>query len=353
MGWRVDRWVRRRAFPDAYAAWARASVRPLVSLVESESVEAVYTTFSPASNHLLGLTLKRRMGLPWIADFRDLWTDDYRYCESSRARRDADRRLEQEILETADAVIGVTESQTRILADHVPSARHKFLTITNGFDPEDFNRDEPARSGAGDIFVLAYVGRLDRLRASDAWLGGLQRFTSGLGTDRRRFKLRLVGHASPETCRRIRATGVKCDVSGYVLHEEAVQEMRAADALLLSVPDGTNADSTIPAKLFEYLASSRPILAVGPAGGAWEPIVRTAQAGLNVGLDEMAVCGALQRLFENWRGGHPGPVCQPDSLVPFSRVELTRRLASILDDLSTGRDAVPPEVEVSSAACLS
>ena len=355
IGWRLDAWLERRAFPDGYGSWARASVRPLCRLVAKEGVSAVYTTLSPASNHLVGLALKRRTGLPWVADFRDLWTDDYRYRETSRRRRIAKRRLEQEILETADVVIGVTERQTEILANHVPLRRSKFVTITNGFDPTDFLFDEtdvPSR-GKEETFVLAYIGRFDRWRASDAWFDGLQRFVRGLGECRRRFMLRLVGHASPDTRERINSAGITCDFIGYVSHADAVREMGSADALLLCIPDGPNADSTIPAKLFEYLASRRPILAVGPRGGQCELIVKRCEAGLTAGFNDKEIAEALERLYEAWNAGHPLPGCRPDHLGQYSRVELTRRLASILDALVGAEADIQRTSSMPLAACLS
>ena len=89
VGRRLDALDRHVSSPDVFATWARQSVRPLCRLIEAEGIDVLYSTFSPASNHLLGLILKQRTRLPWISDFRDLWTDDYRYLESSPSRQRA------------------------------------------------------------------------------------------------------------------------------------------------------------------------------------------------------------------------------------------------------------------------
>ncbi len=335
IGWRLDGWLERQGFPEGYAnwSWAQSSIRPLCRLIESEDIDVIYTTLSPVANHVVGLALKRKIGIPWVADFRDLWTDDYRYHESSTKLRIANRRKEQEFLEAADVVIGVTERQTEILADHVPSHRHKFLTITNGFDPADFRDDSRVAPREDDLFVLVYTGRLDRWRSSDAWFDGLKGFADRLGDDRRRFLLRLIGHTGTEMRKRIKEIGIRCELTGYVSHTDAVRAMQSADALLLSVPDGPNADANIPAKLFEYLAAGRPILAIGPPAGQCERIVRSCEAGLTVGFDGRAIADALERLFAAWVDGHPLGGCRPERLDRFSRIELTRRLASVLDGL--------------------
>ncbi len=340
VGWRLDARriaAERNRLPDQYIPWAKASVEPLCRLIENEGVDAIYSTFSPASNHWLALTLKRKTNLPWVADFRDLWTDDYRYTETSPRRRAAHRRLEQGVLEAADVVVGVSTRQTNILASHLPRSQDKFVTITNGFDPEDFaappRRDrEPPRDDAP--FVLAHIGRLDRWRTKDAWFAGLGRFAEGLRAGGGRVTLRVVGHADKTTRRLLEDVGVEGTFTGYVSHREAVREMCRADALLLNVPLGPNAESVIPAKLFEYLASGRPILVVGPPHGECEEIVRACRAGLTVGFDQVAIADALSELYHAWRAGDPLAGCDPGLLEPFSRVTQTGSLATILDQLT-------------------
>ena len=331
--WRLETRLARAGTPDRYSSWARASLRPLCRLIRDQRIEAIYSTFSPASNHLLGLLLRKKTNLPWVADFRDLWTDDYRYRESSRKRQAAHHRLERQVLETADAVVGVSHSQTAILAGHMPRQRHKFLTITNGFDPSDFTSTDIGSSHGTKRFVLAHVGRFDHWRTNDDWFAGLRRFVTQLGSDRERFLLRLVGHVSGVTREKIQATGVEFAFAGYVSHGEAVREMRSADALLLNVPQGRNASSVIPAKLFEYLAAQRPILVVGPTGGECEAIVRSCDAGLSVGFDEQAIADGLGKLYSAWRAGRAMPGCTRSRLEPYSRITLTGKLAAVLDQL--------------------
>jgi glycosyltransferase involved in cell wall biosynthesis len=366
--WRVDAWlasVDRGSLPDQYISWAKAGVEPLCRLIDEEGVDAVYSTFGPPSNHWLGLMLKQRTNLPWVADFRDLWTDDYRYVETAPTRRAAHRRLEQEVLEAADVVVGVAERQTAILADHVPPLRHKFVTITNGYDPQDFGivRQEAGLrtpeadadpSWRRDRFVLAHVGRLDRWRTNDAWFSGLRRFVECLGSERDRILFRIVGHANARTRADLDATGVPYTHTAYVPHGDAVREMRSADVLLLNVPHGRNAESVIPAKLFEYLAAQHPILVVGPPGGECESIVLASRAGRAVGFDEHAIAAALCDLYDAWRAGRPIPGCSTSRLEPFSRVTLTQRLASIIDGLAgcaPRREAHAPHTPACAPEC--
>lgn len=360
--WRLQSWLASAPFPDDCAAWARRSVRPLMRMVEDDGIELLYSTYSPASNHLLALGLKRRTGLPWVADFRDLWTDDYRYREPSARRRAAHRQLEQEILESADVVVGVTPTQTEILAAHVlstetlthnpltipsPPARgrgdtSKFVTITNGFDPADFADPIDSTGGKHEDFVLAYVGRLDAQRTDAVLWDGLRAFADGLGGDRERVLFHLVGHVNAVARERISSTGLRCEFHGYVPHAEAIRTMRGADALLLIAPTGLNCETVIAAKVFEYLAALRPIVLVGPRGGECARIVRSCRAGLVAPFESGPIEAALSRVFEAWKIGRPLRGCNPSRLGVYSRVELTRSLAAVFDRLIEERDAPLP-----------
>lgn len=333
LAWRLRRGVGSGRMPDEFAGWARTSVRPACRLIEQEPIDAIYSTFSPASNHLLAMELHQRTGRPWVADFRDLWTDDYRYTESSLRHRRAHRRLEQQILESADAVIGVSDRQSAILAQHVPAAVEKFITITNGFDPQDFSAARSA-SAAHDArqkresrFTIAHVGRLDRWRIHDALFDGLRQFARC--TDA--AEIRIVGHAAEPIRARLKQTGLACAFIGETTHHDAIREMSAADALLLCVPDGPNGDSVIPAKVFEYLAAGRPIIMVGPPDGACADIVRQCAAGAVVPFQAAAIARVLEQSWNAKRTGSPWTGCGSEKLEPFSRVRLTERLADLFD----------------------
>ncbi len=332
------RWTpfgRQAPFPDEFSAWARNSVEPLLRLQGLAPFDILYSTFSPVSNHLLGLELKRRTGLPWVVDFRDLWIDDYRYAERSARRRTMQAELQQCLLEEADVVIGVTTRQTDILASHVPGHAAKFVTITNGFDVDDFRIVESSAVSDSSMFTLAHIGRLDRWRAHGALLEGLRRFTSEMRQEYSGFVFRIVGHADRTAHAALLESGVPCELTGYVSHSQAIREMCRANALLLALPDGPNADSVIPAKLFEYLASGRPILTVGPDGAAAD-VVRECAAGPAVGFDADEIAEALRSLFDAWEAGRPIAGCDAALLTPFSRVVQTGRLGNVFNRLVAG-----------------
>jgi len=326
--------------PDEFMDWAMSSIEPALDTCRRTNAAVLYSTFSPASNHCLALELKLRTGLPWVADFRDLWTDDYRYRPASDERRAADRTLQRRFLEAADVVIGVTPKQTRILAGHFPLLRDKFVTITNGFDPADFEARAP-NTRAEVSFVIAHVGRLDQYRSHTSLFAGMRRFLDEVNESGAGFRFRVVGHLGETASSRLASFDVPHEHTGYVSHPEAIDEMRAADVLLLTVPDGPNADSVIPAKLFEYLATGRPILVVGPEGGECERIVRETQSGMSAGFDEGEIAKALSRLYHDRGKSRATSREADDSIRRYSRQVLTGNLADILHRLSRDPAADP------------
>lgn len=352
---RLLRWRRERLFPDKYISWARASIGPLLELLTRERIDAVLTTFSPASNHWIGLQLKQRTGIPWIADFRDLWTDDYRYEPTSVRRHRADRALESAIVTKADRVIGVTPSQTALLAGRCPEDSRKFRTLPNGYDPDDFtpfqddgcNRNEIDSSPSSErSYTVAYVGRLDVRRCPDALIAGLARATRDMANQGRSLTFRVAGHISAATRQRIDSAGIRLDFAGYVDHHQAIAEMHRADLLVACVPELKNADTTIPAKLFEYLASNRPILFVGPPDGEAARLIQRFDGGTAVATDAAAVAEAMSCLLVNEDNPSAARI-RPRNLARFARRSQAATLAEFLNEI-----AAPKAVSVTRLVSL-
>jgi glycosyltransferase involved in cell wall biosynthesis len=281
-------------------------------------------------------------GRPWVADFRDLWTDNYTYSRNGPVRRAIDRWIEQAILTTADAVSAVTPEQTRILSEHVPAQAGKFTCVTNGVDLEDFEWIDRRRArakchGPADWFVLTFVGRLRSTVVSDGLIRGIGRFVRQLPSQDERFELRVVGDVSDDLRARFADSGVAIRATGYVQHDRAIEEMVSADALLLLAPHGPNAHTGLTAKVFEYLAAARPILFVGPGQSEACQLVERCSAGVRAEGDAAAVQAALTELWRRWKSGTLPPACASDWLGQFTREHLARRLAGVLDRVHRGQ----------------
>ncbi len=267
-GWKEDfaLWVRSNFFiPDARVWWVRPSVKFLKDYLRKNPVDAIITTGPPHSMHLIGLELKRTLGVKWIADFRDPWTDIDFYSQLKLTSwADAKhKRLEGEVLREADLVTSVSwhwASDTRKLG------APKVEVITNGYDPDDLpSPPEPV----DDSYSLVHIGSLSPTRNAPELWAALKRICDEDAAFSAKFKLRFVGPVDHTIAESVEAAGlgVHLERTGRVTHEEAMRQMQRARVLLLLVNDTPNLLGILPGKLFEYVSTGRPIMGVGPTEG--------------------------------------------------------------------------------------
>ena len=347
LGWRVEAMLRGlldRLVPDDCVDWALRSYGPMLRWARRERINAIYSTYSPASNHLLGLLLKQATGLPWVADFRDLWTDNYAYHCSRAWQHRANVRIENRILHDADSVVCVADPWTDLLRRHVDTRQAgKFHTIMNAADLDDFDlgptAPRPPRQGAlGARFTLTFVGHAIRLRFPPVIREGLSRFCELAAAHGIPVCLRMVGLVSSDLHPWVESLGADVECLGYREHGDAVAEMVRAHALLLTVtdyPQGCQARPDPSAKLFEYLAAQRPIFLIGPADTVAARIVSECRAGVCSPLDAETIARNLLVPAQEWSRGELRAGCPPEKLAPYTREGAARQLAALLNGLAT------------------
>ncbi len=341
---RVGRWLSSLSIPDSAASWLYASILLAIRACRVHRVEALYATYSPASNLMLGWLLAKWTGLPWVADFRDLWVENYDFVENPPIRRWACRRLQRAFLRDANAVVGVSPRQTRLLADHAPGQNEKFHTITNGANPADFaglERDSvraelgiPARR-----FVVSFVGSFVQSAEAATILEGVSRFRQLNKNDDVEF--RVAGWTPGDVMRLVESSPVGTTVLGYVSHDRAVREMLAADVLISgNLSNAPHSETIIAGKIFEYLASGRPIVHVEPTDSATHDILSACTGGACVQPDAASVSRALGEHLSRWKSGEPLRGCPAELSERYSRRTLTERLAGVLDALPNAANCV-------------
>ena len=335
---RLSLWVRGNCFvPDPRISWVRPSVRFLKKYLAEHPVDAVVTTGPPHSVHLIGRGLKRALGLHWIADFRDPWTEMFYYKHLGLGPA-ADRRhhrLEQSVLDEADTVISVSPP---VRDDFQSKTKTPVVLITNGFDEEDFG-DAGSQSGmttrGGGVTTDSHSGldpesqyRLVHtgLFAADGnplnlW-DALARRCEADPAFRERLEIRLAGKVDAAVTDAIRARGLGPNLVdlGYLPHDATVREQRAADILLLPLRREPEYAKVLPGKIFEYLAARRPVLGIGQPDSAAARILRDAGAGDMFDWDEQ---DALLSFLD---APHP----QTTDIGKYTRRALTAQLTQIL-----------------------
>jgi glycosyltransferase involved in cell wall biosynthesis len=274
----ISRIIRSHFFiPDPRKGWNRFAYKKAIELIKQHGIDTIITASPPHSTQLIGLKLKKRFSLNWIADLQDPWTDIYYYNKLYHSKISAaiDAGYERRVLENADYVITVSDSIRDIFK--VKSRKinpEKIIVVPNGFDENDF-KEKPE---VGTVpFVISYTGTLnDDYYPLDSFLQSVEK----IATEGRKILLRFVGKVSPLAMQRIRATkGIPTEFIDYVPHEESVKFLLKTNALLLIIPEIDQNEGILTGKLFEYLGSGKRIIGVGPSKGDAARIIRECESG--------------------------------------------------------------------------
>jgi glycosyltransferase involved in cell wall biosynthesis len=326
----LAKWVRANVFiPDARVGWWPFAVYRGLRLLRSGRFDAVITSGAPHSVHLTGHTLRRWTGTPWVADLHDPWTDISYYDDLPHtvwARR-LDAALERAVLSSASAVTTVSPSWADLFAEKADNTYH---VVENGFSDDEF--DEIEEEPSGDTFVLAHVGKLYKSRNPTVVWRALARLRQ---EDRiPALTVRLIGTVDPVVEQSIRTHDLESIVEriAFVPHEDAIRAMARSTLLLLVIESFAQAEGMITSKLYEYLASGRPVLGVGPPDGDASALLRTHEGGTMVGWDAVdRAANVIATHYQAWAQGHPRSGADRTALTKHTRRHQACRMARVLD----------------------
>lgn len=272
-------------------------------------------------------------GLPWIADFRDDWmTESYERLPTPIHRAFNDW-LARQVLHAANRIMAISPQIQRSLKTRVWSHQDKFLTFYNGFDALDF-KSLPVKSQ--DKFTITYTGTLNETHDPESFFAGLRLLLDRHPDLASRLQIWLVGSTYgvdiEESIRRYRFQNIIHQI-GYVSHAQSIERLMQSDLLLLIISPDLSA-GIVTGKIFEYLASGRPILAIVPESEAGR-LIEIYQAGRVVNPhDKGEIAEELLHYYRLWELDRLGsPRLNLLQYKIYERREQTRTLAGMLDDL--------------------
>jgi glycosyltransferase involved in cell wall biosynthesis len=336
--------LNRRFAPDVL--WRHRAWQACLGAIREHRPDVLVTSFPPSMIHELGLALKKRTGLPWIADFRDpLFT--IRLGQKTRAEAATLSRLERETMTNADRVVGNTPLFTEALRQAYPQFAGKISTITNGYDPEPF-ADAPAPPKRERLSIL-YTGELYFGRDPRAFLDALAELKADPTAPRVGFD--FVGRWSEEYDLRAFVRERRLDevvtVGGLIPYGECLRKTTQADILLLIHTPGYA--HGLPAKIFEYLGARRPILVLTDMPGDIGWVLREAGVLHRIAPlgDKAAIRQATLELAGEVERGTP--ISSGDAPA-FTRAEMARKFAIQLDELAPAAKSATVPVRMELAA---
>lgn len=322
---RLSRFIRGNFFiPDPRRGWNSYAFRKACELIRSQNITHIITTSPPHSTQLIGLRLKRRFPhIKWVADMRDPWTDIYYYdmFKPSLPARIVDSRMEKSVLSKADSIITVGQKLASLLAEKGENIAGKTRVLPNGFDEEDFEGIKPALP---DIFTVTYVGTLSPSYPVKGFLQAIRELQA-VGQP---VNIRFVGTVS-EPVRALLPEGEESiEFIPYCEHPAAIRHMMESSLLLLIIPDHPSNRSILTGKIFEYLATEKPILLLGPKDGdAAQLLEKCGYQGIFDYDDTDGIKSFILKVAEG------KPVRRSGHHLEYSRRALSSKLGEMLGDL--------------------
>jgi glycosyltransferase involved in cell wall biosynthesis len=321
------RFIRGNFFiPDPRRGWNGYAFRKACELIESEKIKYVITTSPPHSTQLIGLRLKKKYPrLKWVADLRDPWTDIYYYSQfyPTFISEAIDGCYEKRVLNKSDLILTVGKSLKELFVSKVKEAAGKTEIITNGYDPEDF---KGINTSSPETLTISYTGTLSGNYPVTGFLEALRKFFE----TGQPFRLRFLGAVSGNQKEQILSNHECSDALfyDYADHDEAINFMAATSVLLLIIPDHSSNRSIITGKIFEYIATGKPILCIGPLDGDAAEIIRESGCGEAFGYnDSDGICGYLKLISKGKI--HPGS----KSTAKYSREDLAGKVCRLLEKI--------------------
>ncbi|HVA98493.1 MAG TPA: glycosyltransferase family 4 protein [Bacteroidia bacterium] len=337
-------WLRGNFFiPDARKFWVKPSVKYLSDYLKKNPVHIIVSSGPPHSMHLIAMQLKNKFNIPWIADFRDPWTN-IDFYQDLMLRSFADKkhkRLELEVLKNADSVISVgktmSEEFEKIIFDAKIKSenKNKFRVITNGFDSDDVSSEKIMLDKK---FSIAHIGTMAKSRNPKAFWKVLGELIQENKTFENDLEIKLVGKIDISILKNIELFKLEKQLKkiDYLSHNEIVKVQQQSQILLLVLNNTHNAKSILTGKMFEYLSAQRPILCIGPKDGDAAQIIEETQSGVTINFeDEVALKKIILIYYDLFKKNQLQTA--NTHIEKYSRKNLTKNLCEMMDEVVSSK----------------
>jgi glycosyltransferase involved in cell wall biosynthesis len=332
--------------PDMHIGWLIPAVSGGLKAIKENNCQVIFSSAPCFTGHLVGYSLKRLTGLPWIAHFRDPWLTAHQPgWFLPKAAIVANRKLEQMVMKRADHVVSVTEGHSVKLREaYSQYPPDKFSFIPNGFDSAEWTEIDRERINnarklkpADKKFTILYAGQLYAQRNPLPLFKALQTLIESGEIERDRLQVDLVGWCDTSGDRSVPDLIAEAELQDCVnivgprTRQETLRRMTEADLLLLLAE---NLTIQIPGKTYEYLKAGTPILAF-TSEGALSNLIRSTGCGWSVDpSDQEGIVKALRECYSDWKIGKVSHVSDPETVNRFDRRTTTGQMAKLFDQLS-------------------
>ncbi len=321
-------WARANFFiPDARFTWVRPSVKFLVSYLHENPVDVVVSTGPPHSMHLIALGIKKKLKLPWLADFRDPWTDFFQNKQLPFTKRTVKKhmKLEHKVLRSSDTVVTVSDS----IREYFKRYNTNSHVVTNGFD------GTIAKGTSLDpYFSITYTGMMKAGQNPKNLWEVLKECCVEIPSFQQQLRVQFIGMVDGSIEKQLRLSSLKDNVQfiGYQDYGELNLWLNRSQLLLVTLFSGHDSKGILTGKVFEYLAAKRPVMAIGPVEGDLAKLLEKTKAGNIFDFNEKSLLKEhIINCYNSYKNGTL--VCNSIEIGSFHRKKLTERLSLLLNSM--------------------
>lgn len=324
-------WIRGNFFiPDARVFWIKPSAKYLIKYLKENPVDAMVSTGPPHSTHLIALRIKKQLGIPWLADFRDPWTyiDFYQELMLTSFADKKHHRLEQLVLKNADRISTVSSDCARDLES---LGAKKVHVITNGFDNDDLIKDNIQLDKK---FSITHIGSLVKSRNPHVLWKALVDLIAEHPDIKNELEIKLVGKVDYSVIESIGKYGLESSITliEHIPHNEVMRVIQQSQVLMLLINYSQNAMGIIPGKFFEYLSTRRPILCIGLTESDVAKILMETSSGHTIGFEDTEELKKyILELYGLFKSGQL--VSVSNEIERYSRKNICKQVADLLHEI--------------------
>ena len=329
---RLSGYIRANFFlPDARVGWKPYAIKEASNIIDSQKIDAIITTGPPHSTHLIGQALKAKYKLPWVADFRDPWTEIFnnQYLPFTEASKAKDKKMEAAVLLDCDVATMIGEGMKSVFpSKYIP----KMEVITNGYDESDFDRSLQPET---DKYRMRYVGNLLSNQNTTALWAAIAELRLENPDFAKDFELELIGNVDNAIKQSIAEYKID-DCTKYVSfipHSQAITMMQTASVLLSPIHQVANNKLVVTGKIFEYIGAGRPVFLIAPLDSDAALLISKVDGGtVHDYTDKEKMKASLLLYYRQFLNRTPAKLT--NNIENYSRKQLTGKLATILNNLT-------------------
>ena len=318
--------------PDARIGWVSKATKKAQEIIKEHEIDLVITTGPPHSSHLIGLNVKEKCNVKWIADLRDPWTDIFYNKDLMQSKRAINKNalLEKSVLEKADKVLTIGFKLKELLQSKINGNEDKFHHIYNGFDSFLMKEIEVRKS---EGFEITFIGLLTDNQPYKSFVSAVKHFSKNIHNDE--IVIVLAGNIQQEIIDYFRKElpELAFDIKSYIPHREALGLMKKSDLLVNVLSTMEQSEILISGKQMEYIATGNPILCFGNIEGESAILLSEISNALVCEEDQIEkAADFISEVYMKWKSKEPFiSETTSKSIQDKSRFETTRQLAKFLD----------------------